>query len=69
MCMQCTPATFPHAVLGRVPPSDLGVVLPHEHILVDFSKGLVPHPLLRDGRAPLDLPITMDNLGFIRRFP
>lgn len=36
---------FDLSVLGPVSPNELGVVLPHEHILVDFSKGLVPHPM------------------------
>ncbi len=56
-------------MLGPVPPSELGVVLPHEHILVDFSKGLVPHPLLPDGRDVAALPLAMENMGIVRRYP
>ena len=56
-------------MLGEVCCNELGVVLPHEHILVDFSKGIVPHPLLPDGRDPTLFSLSMENLGFIRRFP
>ena len=61
-------STF-ETVLGKVPCEELGVVLPHEHILVDFSRGLVPHQPLPDGRDLSHLPLTMSNLALIRRFP
>ena len=57
---------FPSPVLGAVSPSDLGVTLPHEHLLVDFRRGLLPPP---SGRRENDLPFTLEDLGHIRRFP
>lgn len=68
-------------VLGPVESSKLGVVLPHEHVLVDFTKGVVEHPLgpamgeeeerrkKKEEKRIKGLELTMDNLGVIRRFP
>jgi phosphotriesterase-related protein len=53
-------------VLGPVPVRDLGIVLPHEHLLVrvpdfiEFSEGTL--------RALQDAPVTLENLGWIRRY-
>ena len=57
------------AVLGDVASSELGVILPHEHIMVDFNKGFLSHPLLPDGRNLADLQLTLENMGLIRRYP
>jgi len=57
------------SVLGPVPSSELGVVLPHEHVLVDFSRAYVEGPPLRDGSAMRDLKLTVENMGVIRRYP
>ena len=66
---------FP-SVLGPVDASQLGVVLPHEHILVDFTRGVVEHPLEGTTAAEKEkeeriknLELTMENQGLIRRFP
>ena len=48
-------------VLGPVEPSSLGVILPHEHFLVDFRQAVV--------KPERDLELVMENLGVIRRFP
>ncbi len=48
-------------VLGPVAPGDLGVTLPHEHLLVDFRKGVV--------KPERNLDFTLENIGAIRRFP
>ena len=56
-------------VMGGVSPTELGVILPHEHILVDFSRGLMPYPPFPDGRDPAMFSLSMENLGFIHRFP
>jgi phosphotriesterase-related protein len=53
-------------VLGPVPVRDLGIVLPHEHLLVrvpdfiEFQEGKL--------RALQDAPVTLENLGWIRRY-
>lgn len=59
------PLLSPLPVLGVVSPDNLGVTLPHEHLLVDFRIGILPPPPGRDG----DLPFSLRNLGYIRRFP
>ena len=56
-------------VLGPVPSSELGVVLSHEHLLVDFSHGIVTGPAHRCGRSMRDLELVMENVGIIRKFP
>ncbi len=56
------------SVLGKVPSEELGVVLPHEHILVDYTTGLDTTTSFLNGRDVAGLPVTMENLGFTRRF-
>lgn len=56
-------------VLGWLPADELGITLPHEHVLVDFTKGMVPAPL---SLAPKDLASmkpSLENLDLIRRYP
>ncbi len=55
-------------MLGKVPSVELGVVLPHEHILVDYSTGLDTSTPFPNGRDIAGLPVTMENLGLTRRF-
>lgn len=55
-------------MLGTLDPSDLGVVLPHEHLLLDFRKAQ------RDAEYGIqtnisDLTFKLENLGKIRQFP
>ena len=55
-------------VLGPESPDKLGVVLPHEHLLLDFRKAEIrPQYLPQD--AIRDLSLEMNNLGKIRQYP
>jgi phosphotriesterase-related protein len=58
---------FVNTVLGAVDPAELGVTLPHEHVLVDLRK----RTALRTGltaaeRALAAQPVSLENLGFVR---
>ena len=53
---------------GTLDPCDLGVVLPHEHMLLDFRKAQ------QDAEYGMqtdlsDLTFKLENLGKIRQFP
>ena len=52
-------------VLGPVPPSGLGITLPHEHLFVDLSSLLNVPPNAR-AQELARLPFTVENLGWIR---
>lgn len=54
-------------VLGPVHPEDLGVTLTHEHLSMDFSALYSPPPAKESHMA--DCPFTLENSGWIRRFP
>lgn len=57
-------------VLGDVRADSLGHVQPHEHVLADVRVYLVDYedmPLSE--RHIIDAPITLQNVGYIRRFP
>lgn len=47
-------------VLGEIPGAELGPTLMHEHVIVDFS-------YYSDGEG--DVPLTLENLGRLRRNP
>ena len=55
-----------HTVLGPILPSELGSTTTHEHLYVDFSFMYRP---AQDSPSPelADAPITLENLGWIRR--
>ena len=53
--------------LGPVPPNELGVVLPHEHLFLDFLKGQQPCNYLNESIK--DLHLTLGNMGRIRQYP
>ncbi|MCX2749997.1 hypothetical protein OOZ51_19610 [Arthrobacter sp. MI7-26] len=57
---------FAQGVLGPIHVGDLGKTSPHEHLLVDMSNWLIPPCHDHDMDMP-DLPITLENLGRIRR--
>lgn len=57
-----------YTVLGKVPVEELGLILPHEHILVDYTRGLDANTFLPDGRDLSVLPVTMENLALVHRF-
>ena len=60
--------TRPHwLVLGARLPEELGITLPHEHLLLDFTKAMRKpeyNPCCME-----NLQFTMRNLGKIRQFP
>lgn len=53
---------------GAIGPVELGVVLPHEHMLLDFQKALQP-PEYGTPTDLSDLTFELRNLGKIRQFP
>ena len=56
------------SVLGLISPDELGVVLPHEHLLLDFRLALRDPEY--DGYSSLtDLEFKLENLGKIRQYP
>ena len=57
-----------HAVLGVKEPEELGVVLPHEHVLLNFE-GAVKKPEYGEDGDMAKLSFEMKNLGKIRQFP
>lgn len=53
-------------MLGPVAPSELGVTLSHEHLLIEYTKNFV------EAGYPYDLSglkLKMENLGLIRQYP
>jgi len=53
-------------VLGPVPAGELGITLPHEHILCDLTC-LCPEPADEEARSFAERPIDITMLGAIRR--
>lgn len=53
---------------GPVAAEELGIVLPHEHILFDLTAYLT-EPLDERERELVDAPMTLDNAGHLRRSP
>jgi phosphotriesterase-related protein len=54
------------SVLGPLAPEALGVTLPHEHLLIDFTVMFAEPPADADnGRAAQ--PVSLDNLGWVRQ--
>ena len=52
-------------VLGPIEPEDLGITLPHEHLLVDLTcTFLMPEEATE--RAYIHAPVTMDILGSLK---
>lgn len=61
-------STLTHAVLGPMDPSELGITLTHEHLLLDFVKA--SELRTKDYVDKLtDLDFQMNNLGKIRHYP
>lgn len=58
---------FAQTVLGPVPCTALGRVLPHEHLLIDLRHVAFQEPEDERGRALAREPLTLDHLGWIRR--
>lgn len=57
-----------HAVLGLKEPQELGVVLPHEHMLLNFDSAVTKPDYGKETLASLSLD-DVKNLGMIRYFP
>jgi phosphotriesterase-related protein len=53
-------------VLGPIAAGDIGVTLPHEHLLIDF-KVMFSDPADAAGRARARAPLGLDNLGWVRQ--
>jgi phosphotriesterase-related protein len=53
-------------VLGPVDADQLGVTLPHEHLLIDFEVMFRP-PIAASEKALAAQPVTLANLGWIRQ--
>jgi len=53
---------------GRVPAEELGIVLPHEHLLFDLSAYLT-EPLGERERELADAALTLESAGDLRRSP
>src|ERR1700759_3589655 len=53
---------------GPVEADQLGIVLPHEPLLFDLSAYLTA-PLDEHERALVDVPLSLDNAGHLRRSP
>ena len=58
---------FAQTVRGPVPASDLGVVLSHEHMLIDIRTSAFQEPEDEPSRERARQPITLEDLGWIRR--
>ena len=66
MCYRVNINYFIHSiVLGPVPPDQLGLVLPHEHLFIDFQKSKVSLP---DKTSDIQ-SIAMNNLRKLRQYP
>ncbi len=50
-------------VLGKISPEELGITLPHEHLLVDASCYLRPAPKNSYFHNMVDRPVSLDNRG------
>ena len=55
-------------VLGPVDASDIGITLPHEHLLIDLSIRFQP-PQTVSEKARAQEPVTFENLGWVRYHP
>jgi phosphotriesterase-related protein len=53
---------------GRVAAEELGIVLPHEHLLFDLTAYLTA-PLDDRERELVDAPLSLENAGHLRRSP
>lgn len=56
-------------VEGRVPPDDLGVTLPHEHLFIDLIEAWFDAPNSAYERSLAHEEVSLDNLWFVRRNP
>lgn len=55
-------------VLGSVARKDLGIISPHEHIMIDLSGFFMAHPV-KGCADPATAPVDIENLGILKRDP
>ena len=53
-------------VLGPIDAGDMGITLPHEHLLIDFTL-MFKEPESERERELARRPVGLDNLGWVRR--
>ncbi len=53
-------------VLGLIDPESLGITLPHEHLLMDLTKGCFIEPDTASEKALAHQPVRMENLYWIK---
>lgn len=53
-------------VLGPIAPEAMGITLPHEHLLIDFSV-MFAEPTGAGDRGRAREPVSLDNLGWVRQ--
>ena len=53
-------------VLGTITPAEMGVTLPHEHLLIDF-KVMFAEPAAASDKGRAGEPVSMANLGWVRQ--
>jgi phosphotriesterase-related protein len=53
-------------VLGPIPAEDMGITLPHEHLLIDFTV-MFKEPESERERVLARQPVSLANLGWVRR--
>jgi phosphotriesterase-related protein len=57
---------FVQTVLGRVAAEDVGIALPHEHLLIDF-KVMFVEPAAASDQGRAWEPVSLANLGWVRQ--
>ena len=63
--MTATPSGHAQTVLGPIPGEAMGITLPHEHLLIDFTV-MFAEPEDPGQRARAREPVGLANLGWIR---
>ncbi len=53
-------------VLGAIAPETMGVTLPHEHLLIDFSV-MFAEPTAASDKGRAAEPVSLANLGWVRQ--
>jgi len=55
-------------VVGLIEPEDLGITLPHEHLLIDQTVGFI-EPKETSARLLAHQPVSLENLSWLRYHP
>src|SRR5947199_966413 len=53
-------------VLGTIAPEQMGITLPHEHLLIDF-KVMFAEPAAAGDKGRAWEPVSLANLGWVRQ--